>query len=81
MWMTKEISETMKERKKMKNNTDKYQIFNKRVSKMCLQSKIDFFERNCQKIGKLNVISPKQCHLKYQRSYCKAMGREEMMEI
>ena len=41
--MTEEILKTMEERKKMNKNTEKYQILDKRVREMCVQSKIDFF--------------------------------------
>ena len=29
---------------------------------MCMQSKIEFFEKKCQEIEKLKIISPKECH-------------------
>ena len=61
-WMTEKILETMEERRKMKRNTEKYQILDKRVREMCMQSKIEFFEKKCQEIEKLKIISPKECH-------------------
>ena len=48
--MTEKILETMEERRKMKRNTEKYQILDKRVREMCMQSKIEFFEKKCQKL-------------------------------
>ena len=60
--MTEKILETMEERRKMKRNTEKYQILDKRVREMCMQSKIEFFEKKCQEIEKLKIISPKECH-------------------
>ena len=43
--MTEEILETMEEKRKMKGNTERYQILDKRVREMYMQSKIEFFEK------------------------------------
>ena len=48
-WVTEEILQAMEERRTMKKNTEKYQILDKRVREMCMQSKIDFFEK-CKEI-------------------------------
>ena len=61
-WMTEEILQTMEERRKMKGNTEKYQTLDKTVREMCLQSKIEFFEKKCQEIEKLRITSSKECH-------------------
>ena len=60
--MTEEILQTVEERRKMKKNTEKYQILDKRAREMCMQSKIDSFEKKCQEIEKLTIICPKECH-------------------
>ena len=61
-WMTEEILKTMEERRKMKGNTEKYQIHDKKVREMCMQSKIEFFEKKCQEVEKLRIKCPKECH-------------------
>ena len=50
--MTERILETMEERRKMKRNTEKYQVLDKRVREMSMQSKIEFCEKKCQEIEK-----------------------------
>ena len=61
IWMTEEILETTEERKKMKGNTEKHQILDKRVREICMQRKVEFFEK-CQESKNLKIINPKECH-------------------
>lgn len=61
-WMTEEILLLMEERRKHKENLDKYKLLNKQIKKTCNSAKEEFLEKQCKRTEMLYNISPREAH-------------------
>ena len=77
-WVTSEIKELMKRRRKMKisNNERDYADLNREIEMKCSQSKEDYLHNKCQKIEHICNVAPKVTHQKIREINGKYKGQK-----